>query len=90
LAHLLPQLAAEPRGQMDHFSYLIDRHHRFLLIGIFVLVIAVASTVTGEGIEPRRRMVHRADEPKRFWTIVAWWYSVGFLFIGFFCYQTQN
>lgn len=36
---------------MDHYSYLIDQQHRFLLIGIVLLLMAVVFTLTGETVE---------------------------------------
>jgi hypothetical protein len=51
---------------MDRFSFLIGSQHRFLLIGIVILVIAVVFTVTGETVVRFHGMVSRAKEPKRF------------------------
>jgi hypothetical protein len=62
--------AKATRG-MDHYSYLIDRQHRFLLIGIIVLLVAVVFTLTGEALERGYGMVSRTQEPKRFWWDVA-------------------
>jgi H+/Cl- antiporter ClcA len=75
---------------MDHFSYLIDRQHRFLLIGIIVLVIAVIFTLSGESLERYGRMVSRAEEPKRFWWSIAMFYLGGIFFIALYLYQNSN
>ena len=75
---------------MDHFSYLIDRQHRFLLIGVFLLAVAAASILTGQGIEPRRRTVYRAEEPRQFWFIVTVFCLAGLFFIGLFLYQRSK
>jgi H+/Cl- antiporter ClcA len=75
---------------MDHYSYLMDRQHRFLLIGIIVLVIAVIFTLTGQSLERFGRMVSRAEEPKRFWWNVAMFYLGGIFFIALYFYQNSN
>jgi hypothetical protein len=56
---------------MDHHSYLIDRQHRFLLIGIVLLLVAVIFTLAEEAPERCYGMVSRAEEPRRFWWDVA-------------------
>jgi hypothetical protein len=75
---------------MDRFSYLIDRQHRFLLIGIVVLVTATMFTLTGQSLEPYGRMVNRAEEPKRFWGNVAMFYLGGIFFIALYFFQNSN
>jgi len=72
---------------MDRFSFLIDRQHRFLLIGIVVLVIAMVFTLAGGSLERFRGIVYRTEEPKRFWWSVATWYLIGLFFIGLFLYK---
>lgn len=52
---------------MDHFSYLIDPQHRFLLIGIILLVMTAVFTLSGETLERYHGIVYRTEEPKRFW-----------------------
>jgi len=73
---------ARARREMDpdHDSYLIDRQHRFLLIGIVLFVIAAVFTLTGESLERGGPMVTRADEPKRFWWNVAMFFGGGIFF----------
>src|SRR6266851_1707174 len=46
---------------MDHYSYLIDPHYRFLLIGIVLLVMAVVFTLTGETFERFHGILYRAE-----------------------------
>jgi hypothetical protein len=75
---------------MDPFSYLIDRQHRFLLIGIIVLVIAVIFTLAGESLERYGRMVSRAETPKRYWWNVAMYYLGGIFFVALYFYQISN
>src|ERR1700677_3238045 len=66
---------AKARREMDRYSYLIDRQHRFLLIGIVVLLLAVVFTLTGESVQGwGLPIVSRAEEPKRFWWAVALFY----------------
>jgi hypothetical protein len=69
---------------MDKFSYLIDRQHRFLLIGIVLLLMAAVFTLTGETVERYHGMVYRAEEPKRFWWDVALFYIGGIFFIALY------
>jgi len=75
---------------MDHFSYLIDRQHRFLLIGIVLLLLAVVFTLTGETVEGYRGMVYRAEEPKRFWWDVAPFYLGGIFFIALYFFNISH
>ena len=69
---------------MDKFSYLIDRQHRFLLIGIVLLLMAAVFTLTGETVERYHGMVYRTEEPKRFWWDVALFYLGGIFFIALY------
>jgi hypothetical protein len=73
---------AKARREIDHYSYLIDRQHRFLLIGIVLLLLAVVFTLTGETVERNHGMVCGAEEPKRFWWDVALFYLGGIFFIA--------
>ena len=75
---------------MDHYSYLIDRQHRFLLIGIVLLLIAVVFTLAGESLELYGHMVSRAEEPKRFWWNVAMFYVGGTVFIALYLFNISN
>jgi hypothetical protein len=75
---------------IDHFSYLIDREHRFLLIGIIVLVMSVIFTLSGTTLERYGRIVNRAEEPKRFWWNVAGWVCFGLFFTSLYWYQNSN
>jgi uncharacterized membrane protein YfcA len=72
---------------MDHFSYLIDRQHLFLLIGILLLIMTAVFTLTGETLERGRGFVYRAEEPKRFWRDVVVYFLLGLFFIGLYWYQ---
>jgi H+/Cl- antiporter ClcA len=76
--------------RIDHYSYLIDRQHRFLLIGIILLVIAVVFTLAGESLERYGSIVSRAEEPKRFWWNVATFYLGGIFFIALYLYKISN
>jgi energy-coupling factor transporter transmembrane protein EcfT len=75
---------------MDRYSYLIDRQHRFLLIGIVLLLVASVFTLTGESLERYGRMVSRAEEPTRFWWNVAMFYGGGIFFIALYLYNNSN
>lgn len=75
---------------IDHFSYLIDREHRLLLIGIIVLVMTVIFTLNGTILERYHGIVNRSEEPKRFWWSVVGWICTGLFFIGLYLYQNSN
>ena len=75
---------------MDHFSYLIDRQHRFLLIGIVLLIVAGLFALSGEAFERYGRIVDRAKKPKRFWWDVATCVLFGLFLIGLYLYQNSN
>ena len=74
---------------MDHFSYLIDSRHRFLLVGIVLLILSSAFVLTGESFE-RRRIVYRTEEPKRFWWNVVSVFLLGLFLIGCQLYQNSK
>jgi uncharacterized membrane protein YfcA len=75
---------------MDHFSYLIDRHHTFLLVGIVLLIVAAVFTLSGEALERYGRIAYRAKEPKRFWWDVVLTFLAGLFFIAVYLYQNSN
>jgi hypothetical protein len=74
---------------MDHFSYLIDRQHRLLLIGIALLVMTAVFMLSGEALD-RQGIISRAKEPKRFWWDVVIYFAGGIFFIGLYLYQNLN
>jgi hypothetical protein len=75
---------------MDHYSYLIDRQHRFLLIGIVLLVVAGVFTLTGESLERYGGIVNRSEEPKRFWRNVAFFFLGGVFCIALYLYNSSH
>jgi len=75
---------------MDHFSYLIDQQHRFLLIGIVILVMTAVFTLIGETLEPHHGIVYRAEEPKRFWWNIVSYFLASLFFIGLYLYENSN
>jgi energy-coupling factor transporter transmembrane protein EcfT len=81
---------AKARPEFDHYSYLINRQHRFLLIGIVLLLVAVVFTLTGETFERYGGIVRGAEEPKRFWWDVALFYLGGILFIALYFFSISN
>ncbi len=88
--HYLCFLESMVRPPMDQFSYLIDRQHRSLLIGIVLLIFAAAFTLTGETLERYHGIVYRAEEPRRFWWDVVFYFLAGLFFIGVYVYQNSN
>jgi hypothetical protein len=81
---------ANASREMDHYSYLIDRQHRFPLIGIVLLLLAVVFTLTGETVERYHGMVYRAEEPKRFWWDVSLFYLGGIFLIALYLFSISN
>ena len=75
---------------MDHLSFLIDRQHRFLLIGIVLLIAAAVFTLSGETLERYHGIVYRSKKPKRFWWDVVLYFLSGLFFIGLYLYQSSN
>ena len=55
---------------IDHFSYLADGHHGLVLLGFFFAMVAFASALTGQTFY-RYGTATRAEDPKKFWSIVA-------------------
>ncbi len=72
---------------MDHFSYLIDRQHSLLLVGIILLVMVAVFTLSGETLERYHGIVCRSEEPKRFWWDVVVYFFLGLFFIGLYIAQ---
>jgi hypothetical protein len=69
-----------------------DRRY-FLLIGIVLLLLVVASTLTGETFKADRYrpgIVDRSVEPKRFWWNVVIYFLGGLFFIGLYLYEISN
>lgn len=59
----------------------------FLLLGIMLLLMVIASMLTGESFEGRYGFVYRAEEPKRFWWNSVFYVVVGVFLIGLYFYQ---
>ena len=75
---------------MDHFSYLIDQQHRFLLVGIVLLDMSAVFTLSGETLERYGRIVSRTEKPTQFWWSVTTWFLLGLFFIGLHLYKKSN
>lgn len=75
---------------MDHFSYLIDREHRFLLIGIVLLVFSVVFALSGETLQRYGGIVSRAEDPRRYWRAVVMYVLGGLFFIVLYLYKKGN
>ena len=61
-----------------------------LIIGIFLTALGVASTCSGEALGRYGRMVYRAEEPNRFWRVVAIDYLGGAFGIGYFLHKVYG
>ena len=83
-------MSSMPSGGIDHYSYLIDKRHRPLLIGIFLLLLAVAETLTGQSLAVHGRTVTRAENRNQFWWSVGISCAAGLLGIAIFLYQSSN
>jgi uncharacterized membrane protein len=59
----------------------------FLLIGIILVFLGVASTLMGQSLSGRGRTADRSTNPAEFWRNVTACYLVGLCFIGFFLYE---
>jgi hypothetical protein len=81
------------RGPYKNFMTIpLDRRY-LLLIGVGLLLFAVASTLTGETIEARRygsRFIERSEEPKRFWWNIVGSTFAGLCFVGLYLYEISN
>jgi hypothetical protein len=77
---------------MDSFSFLIDRQHRLLLIGILVWIGVAIFVLGGEAFTFERpvHIVSLVDTPKRFWWSVVAWFLTGLFFIGLYLYQSAQ
>lgn len=72
---------------IDHYSYIIDRRHKPLTVGIIFLLLTAAMMLTGQTWELRGPAVTRWENPKRFWKNVAGCAVCGLFLIGAFFYQ---
>jgi hypothetical protein len=61
-----------------------------LLFGVFLLLLAVGGTFTGKARAYFGQVVYRDEEPKKFWSLVASYYLVGFGLIGHFLYKVYG
>ena len=76
---------------IDHYSYLIDKRHRPLLIAIIWLLLVAAMAMSGETLGGFGASgVIRWGDPKRFRRVVAIYLACGLLGIGFFLYQNSH
>jgi hypothetical protein len=61
----------------------------YLILGIASLCLAVAETLTGQGLGRFGRTIERSKDPNKFWRGVAIGYVAGALLIGYFLYLTK-
>ena len=61
-----------------------------LAFGIASLLMAVGGTCTGEAWARFASPVYRAEEPKKFWRLVAAYYVGGIVFVGYFLYKVYT
>ena len=58
-----------------------------LIFGVFLLLLGVRGTCTGEAWAYLGQVVYRDEEPKKFWSCIATLYLVGLGLIGDFLYK---
>jgi hypothetical protein len=63
------------------------RPYIYLFIGIFLMGLGVASTLSGEALGRFGRTASRFKEPMKFWGLVSIDYLGGAFGIGYFLYQ---
>jgi len=61
-----------------------------LILGVFLLVLAVNGTCTAEAWAHFGLVVYRDEEPKQFWWLVASQYLGGLGLIGYFLYKVYG
>jgi hypothetical protein len=66
-----------------------DSGYGFLIFGIVSLILALYATCTGEAWARWGRVIQRAEDPKRFWWLVAVYCLGSVVFIGVFIYRTS-
>jgi len=67
----------------------MQRSHISLILGIAAVCLAVAETLTGEGLGGYGHTFRRSDEPANFWRAVAIHYGVGIFGIGYFLFSIR-
>ena len=60
--------------------------YNILIFGLFLLVLGIVGTCTGTAQARFGRVVYRAKEPKRYWTVIGIEYAGGVFLIGYFLY----
>ena len=61
-----------------------------LFLGVFILLLAVAGTCTGEAWARFGQVVYRVKTPKQFWLLVAGYYLGGVGLIGYYLYLSHH
>jgi hypothetical protein len=61
----------------------------WLISGLFLLFLAVGSTLTGQTLARYGQIVTRAEDPKEFWWTVVIYFLGGAFFIGYFLYKVN-
>jgi hypothetical protein len=60
-----------------------------LFFGIFIFILAVAGTCTGEAWARFGQVVYRAKNPKQFWWLVAGYYLSSVGLIGYYLWNSN-
>jgi hypothetical protein len=62
-----------------------------LMAGVFSLLLAVASMLTGQSFAGRGgHTTNRSEDPKGFWWNVGSWFLIGVCLIGYYLYKVDG
>ena len=90
---LVRLLRRESTAGMNHDSYwhgyLLARHYTFLIMGIVLMVMTLIFTLTGTCLVKYRGIVHRAEDPKKFWQNIALYFLLGLVSLGLYLYTVN-
>jgi hypothetical protein len=87
---VLPPANKEGKGMLSMPASGLSAAYGFLIFGVISLILAVLATCTGEAWARFGRVIHRAEDPKQFWWLVAMYYLGGVVFIGAFMYRVSR
>jgi hypothetical protein len=59
-------------------------------LGIFLILLALAGTFSGEAWARFGQVISRAEKPKQFWSLIAGYYVGGACLIGYSLYQVYG
>lgn len=66
-----------------------NQPYGLLVFGVLSFVFGVVGTFTGKAWARAGRVIYRAKEPKRFWSLIGIQYACGIFIIGYFLYKVN-